>query len=84
MSRVTSPNDLAIGNRSSSLCIANLKKIGVNKTNEKIKKFHEFVNERSIQTCEIVKQKIRDLDSIAISEDEKNYENAQNFKITKK
>ena len=79
MSRVTSPIDLAIGNRSSSICIANLKKIGVNKTNENIKKFHEFVNEQSIQTCELVKQNICDLDSIATSEDEKTYENGCEF-----
>ena len=79
MSRVTSPTDLAIGNRSSSLCIANLKKIGVNKTNEKIKKFHEFVNERSIQTCELVKQNVRAFDQIATSEDEKTYENGCEF-----
>ena len=79
MSRVTSPTDLAIGNISSSLCIVNLKKIDVNKTNEKIKKFHEFVNERSIQTCELVKQNIRALDQIATSEDEKIYENGCEF-----
>ena len=39
LSRVKPPDNLAIINPSTSLCISDLKKIGKNKTNEKIKSF---------------------------------------------
>ena len=58
ISCVTSPEFLAIGNQTISLCIANIKKIGQTQTNDNIKSFHKYLNKRSACTCKEVKEKI--------------------------
>ena len=75
LSRVTSPKNLALGNLSNSLCISDLKKIGKNKTNEKIKTFQTYLDNRSLHCCNKVKEEIRLMDNISPCDDEKTYEN---------
>ena len=82
ISRVTSPEFLAIGNDSKSLCIANLKKIGISKTNDNIRAFHKYVEKRSISTCKSVKKQICSLDNVSGLDEERTYENGCNFLLS--
>ena len=82
ISRVTSPEFLAIGNDSKSLCIANLKKIGISKTNDNIRTFHKYVEKRSSCTCKIVRDHISSLDNVSGSEEERTYENGCNYLLS--
>ena len=59
LSRVSSPENLAIVNSSTSLCISNLKKIGRNKINEKIKSFQTYFNNHSLYSSSKVEAEIR-------------------------
>ena len=82
ISRVTSPEYLAIGNISTSLHISNLKKIGKSKTNDTIKTFQTYLNGRSNLSCESVKEKIKSLDINGNTTNEETYENGCKFLLT--
>ena len=59
-----------------------IKNIELSKTNEKIKKSHASIKERSKVTCELVKRDITVLDNIVTTEDGKSYENGCNFLLS--
>ena len=75
LSRVSSPQNLAIVNSSISLCLSNLKKIGRNKINEKIKSFQTYLNNHSLYSCSKVEAEIRMADNFSFLGDEKTNEN---------
>ena len=52
------------------------------KTNENIKSFQKYLNGRSNHSCEIVKQKIKDLDSTGNVSNEGTYENGCKFLLS--
>ena len=75
VSRVTSPYSLAMVNPSTSLCMSDLKKVGKNKTNEKIKSFQTYLNNLVLFSCKKVKEEIRMMDNISILGNKKMYGN---------
>ena len=81
-SRVTSPEYLAIGNISTSLPISQLKKIGQNPTNEKIKSFHKYLDDRSENSCNIVRNKIKSLDNSRHGNEEGTFEGGCRFLLS--
>ena len=64
------------------MCIANIKKIGISKTNDNIRSFHKYVEKRSSCTCKIVRDHISSLDNVSGSEEERTYENGCNYLLS--
>ena len=82
ISRATSIEHLAIGNPSSSLFIKDLKSIGKNKTNENIKKFHHFLDERAENSQCQVKEAITNLDDAVHDSANKTFNGGCNFLLS--